>query len=443
MTSNYEKTLDNVIKKYVKLCNYGLCNWETMINTTNMSKEIKDTFIEYSKSRSKLLGYVIKKHCDDCHLNISGSENIKSDLDVGLSINTQKRNINEDINNKQNNVSDIISKVQKHSKEEIEKMMKNIDKVIYEKTKKIKLFETNILNELFDINIYGHTFYFKSKVNLTTSLGKIHYYDFNKVLEIEKIFETQKKHAYFRVWESIISDINKSKTNLIPKRFLSWMRVKSFEVDMNIKDESMYLKKLKFVEKLISSNNKTILYETINSISDCDLYSVDSYCTYGAFMHVVVLRQLSQVTLKLPKECFQHSMIEHFAKIQTMFLKTKTNGIIDLDLLNVIKGSKYLMRFYDAILCYLYSSDHFYNKSMILDSKGIKLKLKFNLLNEICSKYRHEVKQHHSKTEIGSLIIHMIKKHFNLENFNLINFHEEVISDYLSFNTDFKSSMLY
>ena len=173
-----------------------------------------------------------------------------------------------------------------------------------------------------------------------------------------------------------------------------------------------YTKQLKELDKYIFENRNIgpndkmrnkVIYDTINNISLCDLYSKDSYATYGAFMHVVVCRQQNKF-IHLHPLLYLHSAIENFSYFIHYFNKTE----------DLIKSSKYLMRFYDAYCCYCnFSNNDVFNK--------------FKLFNHLSIFERHKELSGTEKDIINKNISSVFE---NEESFEKKTVFENILQDY-------------
>ena len=413
----FEKTLNQLIQRYIKLYRQNFATWDEMTKLDKKNDpELFKIFEEYSELRSQILRYAISSSCDTCDLNMSGSTQVKSDVDVGIGVSRDPSTIGS----KNHFVSDVIERINEMISERIMEIVENMDdkKTISEDLKNmLMLKDENMLSMLFDINIYGHTFYFKKKENFTEEMEGLYYYDFYKILRTENENEKQKIYAYFVIFK----ENNNKYTGLIPKRYEEAVRELYERKLSKIKDENAYLKQLKNTEMKMISYNASV-YDIINSISECDLYSVDSYCTYGAFMHVVFMRQM-KMKIDIPKLCYQHSMIEHFGKVIHILLhEYKKENSENVKLQQIIKASKYLMRFYDAINLY---TDGIYQLT----------KEKFWFFNYISRNYRHDANQYNLNESTGSAIYKSVLNLYITDSIDSII--DQIKNDFKKFNDDY------
>jgi len=292
-------------------------------------------FREYSDCRMFFLRTIIKEQCPDCLINESGGKSVRSDLDVGVTKKITDTTTNLDA------TAQIDTYIPTQAIDDInDKFNRIIKKTIKVDPKYLNL-STNLANLLFDINIYGHTFYFRSPFPYSTHVDGIYYYDFYIVLDLEKKHNRQLIYSYLRLYQESINH------KLIPPNYIKDIEELQSKINTTKDTTKQYLVELNNLDTMIKSLPQTNdkiedIYAIINKISECDLYAFDSYCTYGAFMHVVVLLQ-KKITISLPKVVFKHSMIENFAKAFHYF--DKNTPVLNI----LIKASKYLMRMYDAI----------------------------------------------------------------------------------------------
>jgi len=253
---------------------------------------------EYSNCRMFFLRTIIKEKCPDCLINESGRKSVRSDLDVGVTKKITDTTTNLDA------TSQIDTYIPAQAIDDInDKFNRIIQNTIKVDPKYLNL-PTNLANLLFDINIYGHTFYFRSPFPYSTYVDGIYYYDFNIVLNLEKQHNRQLIYSYLRLYQESANQ------SLIPSMYIDGVEALQNKINTTKDTTKQYLVELNNLDTMIESLPQTKdmikdIYTIINKISECDLYAFDSYCTYGAFMHVVVLLQKKK-KISLPKVVFKH-----------------------------------------------------------------------------------------------------------------------------------------
>ena len=450
---------------YQKLKKKGFDSWEKMTSGTKNKKD-QELFKTFSTLRNSSIRTITEYLSKNIILNDSGSKDLKSDIDYGINYKEIKKYDGEYDETKNyyipvNEIKDIYKKVKQIiledkeneavTEKEAEAEAETETETETETEEEIKTEEKeDFLDKIFDVNFYGHTFYYKIQYPFTSLYDDIYIYEFDRnIINIEK---KENEQTMFAIAKLKHEAKNKDKYKTIYDKTIEYFgldtdklkdKIKILEQEYNINN---YTEQLKELDKYIYNNRNIepdnsirnkVIYETINNISLCDLYSKDSYATYGAFMHVVVCRQQNKF-IHLHPLLYLHSAIENFSYFIHYFNKTT----------DLIKSSKYLMRFYDAYCCYC----NFTNKIIFN---------KFKLFNHLSIFERHKDLSDEEKkiinnnietvfeTSTGKMVFEKYTKKTVFE--KILNDYTELLENesaqYLTKNFDFmiltKKSILY
>jgi len=302
------------------------------------------------KSRKQLVDELLKLLCiksEGCSSIITGSNTLKSDIDVTLLVTKESENFT--------------------TYQHLKKILESVG----------ILFEGNEnSSELLDVNFYCHSYFFPKNIGdiLTKNPKKEEFYlTLND--KYEKNYKSQLGFALLKIAmysNELKEDLIDDKTTLDSIIAVCKEGLKNFKLISNSplfkkdydnlelynyvvqkeKDEQKsqkYIEQLEYINKLITSfdskkeDKELYQYRLLCEISHASIYAEEAYFCYGAFMDVVYNSQLEQ-TIKLNENCYVHSILDNFGFLLQVYSLNKKKDVRNF----IIKGSKYIQRIYSA-----------------------------------------------------------------------------------------------
>lgn len=296
------------------------------------------------KSRKDLIDGLLKLLCverEGCSSVITGSETLKSDIDVTLLVTKDSENFT--------------------TYEHLEKILESVG----------DLFDGDKnSSELLDVNFYCHSYFFPKNFGelLTKNPKKEEFY-----LKLDEKYENPYKSQlgfallkiamYFKELELIVDEELNSIISVCKEGLKNFQEISkspllkktddpyeiyNYVVNDSQKDTNKskkYIDQLEYINTYIKSVEKTSEFESYTllcEISHASIYAEEAYFCYGAFMDVVYNNQLNQ-SIELDENCYIHSILDNFGFLLQVYTTNKenTNNFI-------IKGSKYIQRIYSA-----------------------------------------------------------------------------------------------
>lgn len=301
------------------------------------------------KSRKELIDGLLKLLCiesEGCSSIITGSETLKSDIDVTLLVTKD-----------------------------------STDFTTYEHLKKILASVGDLFggdknsSELLDVNFYCHSYFFPKNFGglLTKNPNKEEFYlkldekyenPYKSQLgfallkiamyskELELIVDEETLNSIISVCKEGLKNFQQISNSPLFKKTDDPYEIYNYVVNDSQKDtekSKKYIGQLEYINAyinyLIKSDDKPSglqSYTLLCEISHASIYAEEAYFCYGAFMDVVYNNQLNQ-SIKLDDNCYIHSILDNFGFLLQVYTtnKEKINNFI-------IKGSKYIQRIYSA-----------------------------------------------------------------------------------------------
>jgi len=322
-------------------------SWSSIL--LNYNDEQKTNMESIVESRRNLVDELLKLLCiesEGCSSIITGSNTLKSDIDVTLLVTKDSENFTPF----------------KHLKKILESV---VDLFGYDKNS----------SELLDVNFYCHSYFFPKNFGelLTKNPKKEEFYlkldekyenPYKSQLgfallkiamyskELELIVDKETLDSIISVCKEGLKNFQQISNSPLFKKTDDPYEIYNYVVNDSQKDtkkSKKYIDQLEYINTyindLIKSVEKTSEFESYTllcEISHASIYAEEAYFCYGAFMDVVYNNQLNQ-SIKLDDNCYIHSILDNFGFLLQVYTTNKENPNNF-----IIKGSKYIRRIYSA-----------------------------------------------------------------------------------------------
>ena len=325
-------------------------SWSSILLNYNDEENLENMKL-LVQHRENLIRELLKLLCietEGCSSIITGSNTLKSDIDVTLLVtkNTENFTTYEHLNKILESVGDLFGGNKNSS-------------------------------ELLDVNFYCHSYFFPKNIGglLTKNPNKEEFYltlndkeeNFYKsqlgfsLLKIAMYSKELKPIVDEETLDSIISVCKEGLKNfnvVISKSPLLKTDEKddpfelyNYVVSNRLSDEKKsqkYIDQLEYINTIIKTfdskeDEELYQYRLLCEISHASIYAEEAYFCYGAFMDVVYNSQLEQ-TIELNENCYVHSILDNFGFLLQVYSVNKKTNVLNF----IIKGSKYIQRIYSA-----------------------------------------------------------------------------------------------
>jgi len=302
------------------------------------------------QNRKNLIDELLKLLCvesEGCLPIITGSNTLKSDIDVTLLVTKESENFT--------------------TYQHLKKILESVQ-ILFGGDKNS--------SELLDVNFYCHSYFFPKNIGglLSENPKKEEFYltldeKYENHYKSQLGFSLLKIAMYSKELKEIIVD---DKTTLDSIISVCKEGLKNFNVDisnspllkkddplklynyvvsnrqLDEKKSQKYIDQLEYINTLIKSfdskeDKELYQYRLLCEISHASIYAEEAYFCYGAFMDVVYNSQLEQ-SIKLNENCYVHSILDNFGFFLQVYSVNKTKDVVNF----IIKGSKYIKRIYSA-----------------------------------------------------------------------------------------------
>jgi len=300
-------------------------------------------------NRKKLVDKLLELLCietDGCLSIMTGSNTLKSDIDVTLLVTKESENFT--------------------TYQHLKKILESVQ-ILFGGDKNS--------SELLDLNFYCHSYFFPKNIGdiLTKNPKKEEFYlTLND--EYENLHKSQLGFSLLKIamYSDELNEIIKDKIKLDSIISVCKEGLKNFNVDisnspllkkddplelynyvvgnrqLDEKKSQKYIDQLEYINTLIKSfdskeDKELYQYRLLCEISHASIYAEEAYFCYGAFMDVVYNSQLEQ-SIKLNENCYVHSILDNFGFFLQVYSVNKNKDVVNF----IIKGSKYIKRIYSA-----------------------------------------------------------------------------------------------
>jgi hypothetical protein len=320
-------------------------SWSSILLTyTDEDETYMKSIVE---SRKKLVDELLELLCietEGCLSIITGSDTLKSDIDVTLLASEHSKNFT--------------------TYQHLKKILESVG-ILFDGDQNS--------SKLLDVNFYCHSYFFPKNFGdvLTKNPKKEEFYlTLND--ECEKFYKSQLGFSLLKIamyskviidettLDSIISvckaglknykSISKSPLFIKKDDHLELYNYVVNHRKSDSKKSQKYIEQLEYINTLITSfdskeeHKELYQYRLLCEISHASIYAEEAYFCYGAFMDVVYNNQLKQ-NIILTDNCYVHSILDNFG----FLLQVHSSFEKEDDITNfIIKGSKYIQRIYSA-----------------------------------------------------------------------------------------------